>query len=95
MCCVRLQSSLAHAGAVREGAGWYAGMGQGVRTRAPAAVGRVHGPAEVGNLELAVDAQQQVLWLDVAVDHVLAVAVQQRARQRRYVPAGQQSAKLG
>ncbi len=46
---------------------------------APAAVGGVHRPAEVGDLELALGAQQQVLGFDVAVDDVLGVAVQQRA----------------
>ena len=49
------------------------------RAGAPAAVGSVHRPPEVSNLELALGAQQQVLWFDVAVDDVLGVAVQQRA----------------
>lgn len=41
----------------------------------PAAVRCVHRPAKVGDLELPLQAQQQVLWLDVAVDDVLGVAV--------------------
>lgn len=49
----------------------------------------MHGPAKVCNLELALHAQQQVLWLDVAVDDVLCMAVQQRSRQGCYVPADQ------
>lgn len=53
----------------------------------PAAVGGVHRPAKVGNLQLALHAQQQVLGLDIPVDDVLRVAVQQRARQRSNVPA--------
>ncbi len=60
---------------------------RGGRGRAPAAVGRVHGPAEVGDLQLALHAEQQVLGLDVPVDHVLGVAIHERARQGRDVPA--------
>ena len=43
---------------------------------------RVHRPTKVCNLELAPEVEQQVLWLDVAVDHVLGVAVVERAGQR-------------
>ena len=43
---------------------------------------RVHRPTKVCNLELAPEIEQQVLWLDVAVDHVLGVAVVERAGQR-------------
>jgi hypothetical protein len=37
--------------------------------------GSVHRPAKVGDLELAVQAEQQVFGLDVAVDDMLAVEV--------------------
>ena len=43
---------------------------------------RVHRPTKVCNLELAPEIEQQVLWLDIAVDHVLGVAVVERAGQR-------------
>lgn len=46
-------------------------VGQGWGGGVPAAIGGVHGPAKVGDLELPVDAQQQVLGFDVAVDDVL------------------------
>ena len=49
------------------------------------AVRRVHGPTEVRDLQLALDADEQVFGLDVAVDHVLLVAVQQSLGQRRNV----------
>ena len=41
----------------------------------------MHRPPEVGYLQFAVEAEQQVLRLDVAVDHLLAVAVEQRVCQ--------------
>lgn len=50
-----------------------------------AAVRGVDAPAEVGDLDLAVDADEDVLGLDVAVDDVLAVQVAQRARHLRHV----------
>lgn len=40
-------------------------------------------PAEVGDLEVVVEADEEVLRLDVPVDDVLAVAVEQRAGQLR------------
>lgn len=43
-------------------------------------------PAKVRNLQLPVQPQQQVLRLDVAVDHVLGVAVLERLGQRGNVP---------
>ena len=43
---------------------------------------RVHRPTKVCNLELSPEIEQQVLWLDIAVDHVLRVAVVERAGQR-------------
>ena len=43
---------------------------------APAA-GRVHGPPEVGDLEVALHVEEEVLGLDVAVDHLHRVAVGQ------------------
>ena len=48
--------------------------------------GRMHGPPKVADLEVPLQAQQQVLRLDVAVDDVLAVAVRQRPGQREDVP---------
>mmetsp|Transcript_9778 Transcript_9778/g.24422 ORF Transcript_9778/g.24422 Transcript_9778/m.24422 type:complete len:329 (+) Transcript_9778:81-1067(+) len=46
-----------------------------------ATTARVHRPAKVGQLELPVAVHQQVLGLDVAMDHVLAVAKVQRIGQ--------------
>ena len=43
---------------------------------APAA-GRVHGPPEVGDLEVALHVEEEVLGLDVAVDHLHRMAVRQ------------------
>ena len=43
---------------------------------------RVHRPTKVCNLELAPEVEQQVLGLNVAVDHVLGVAIVERAGQR-------------
>jgi hypothetical protein len=43
----------------------------------------VDGPAKVGELEFAVDAEQEVLGLDVAVDDVLAVQVRERVGHLR------------
>jgi hypothetical protein len=40
--------------------------------------GRVHGPAKVGDFDVALVAEEEVLGLDVAVDHVLPVAVVER-----------------
>ncbi|KAH9831296.1 cercosporin toxin biosynthesis protein, partial [Teratosphaeria destructans] len=51
-------------------------------------VGRVHRPAEIGDLDLAVQADEDVLGLDVAVHDVLAVQVAQRARHLRDVLRG-------
>ena len=41
----------------------------------------MHGPPEVGDLQLPLEAQQEVLGFDVAMDHLLGVAVEQRVRQ--------------
>jgi len=49
------------------------------------AVWRVHAPAKVGNLDLAVDPDQDVLGLDVPVDDVLPVQVLERRRHLRDV----------
>ena len=57
---------------------------------------RVHRPTKVCNLELAPEIEQQVLRLDVAVDHVLRVAVVERAGQRLNVlPQDGQGGVLG
>lgn len=40
--------------------------------------GRVHAPAEIANLELAVDTQEEILWLDVPMNDVLGVEVGER-----------------
>lgn len=50
------------------------GTAHGVAT----VVGGVDAPAEIGNLDLAVDAHEDVLGLDVTVNDVLAVQVAQR-----------------
>lgn len=39
--------------------------------------GRVHRPAKVGNLQLSLEPQEQILWLYVSVNHLLPVAVHQ------------------
>jgi hypothetical protein len=44
--------------------------------------GRVDGPAEVGDLDLALAVDEEVLRLDVPVDDALLVAVVQRRRER-------------
>lgn len=38
-------------------------------------------PAEVGNLQLALEAQQKVLWLNVAMNDMLAMTVLKRFRK--------------
>ena len=48
---------------------------------APAA-GRVHGPPEVGDLEVTLHVEEEVLGLDVAVDHLHRVAIGQRLDNR-------------
>ena len=50
---------------------------QGSAHGGPPAAGGVHRPAEVGDLEVALHVQQQVLWLDVSVDHLHGVTVTQ------------------
>ena len=47
---------------------------------------RVHAPAKVANLELAVDPEEEVLGLDVAVDDVLRVQVAERVGHLGDVP---------
>ena len=42
-----------------------------------AIAGRMDTPAEIADLEIALDAKQQILWLDVAMNDVLAVEVGQ------------------
>ena len=37
--------------------------------------GRMHAPAKIANLELAVDAQEKILGLDISMDDVLGVEV--------------------
>ena len=58
---------------------------QGPTQSLPATVGRVNGPAKVGNLQFAPHAKQKIFRLDVAMNHVLAVAVLQCTGQRRNV----------
>ena len=50
-----------------------------------AVVGRVHTPTEIGDLDLPVDADEDVLWLDVAVHDVLTVQVLERRGHLRDV----------
>ena len=56
--------------------------------RLPPRVGRVDAPAKVGDFQLTLDADEEVLGLDVAVNHVLLVAVRQRPGERRDVGGG-------
>ena len=54
--------------------------------------GRVHRPPEVGDLQLSLQSEQQVLGLDVSVDHLARVAVLERVSHLGDVlrrPAGQ------
>ena len=46
----------------------------------------MNGPAEIGDLQLSLQAEQQVFWLDVAVDHLLRVAVFERVSHLSNVP---------
>ncbi len=43
--------------------------------------GRMHRPAKVSDLKVTVDAEQQVLWLDVAVNDLFRVAIAQGVGQ--------------
>lgn len=45
----------------------------------------MHRPAEICNLELATHVKEQILGLDVAVNHVLRVAVVERGGERANV----------
>ncbi len=45
----------------------------------------VDGPTEIGDFDIVVVAEQQVLGLDVAVDDLVLVAVEQRVRQLSHV----------
>ena len=56
--------------------------------RLPPRVWRVDAPAKVGDFQLTLDADEEVLGLDVAVNHVLLVAVRQRPGERRDVGGG-------
>ena len=51
------------------------------------AVGRMHAPPKVSDLDGAVNADQEILWFDVTVNHMLGVAILQRLGQRSDVPA--------
>ena len=51
----------------------------------PTRRGGVHGPAKVCYLDVPLHADQQVLWLNVPVDHLLRVAVGQRVCQLSYI----------
>ena len=48
---------------------------QGEQDASPSGVGCVNRPAEICNLEIPIDSQQQILGLDVSVDDVFGVAV--------------------
>mmetsp|Transcript_20113 Transcript_20113/g.44712 ORF Transcript_20113/g.44712 Transcript_20113/m.44712 type:complete len:216 (-) Transcript_20113:413-1060(-) len=56
--------------------------------------GRMHGPAEVGDLYVPALADQQVLGLDIAMDHVLVVAVVQSDGEVVDVPRCERFAKV-
>lgn len=45
----------------------------------------MYAPAEIANLELAVNAEEQVLGLDISVDDMLAVEVGKSVRHLRDV----------
>lgn len=49
---------------------------------------RVHAPPEIGNLDLPVDAHEDILGLDIPMDNVLAVEVAQRRSHLRNVLRG-------
>ena len=51
---------------------------QGPAHGMPLRRGCMHRPAEVGDLDGARGREEEVLWLDVSVDHILLVAVEQR-----------------
>ena len=50
---------------------------QSATHRLPPQGGGVHRPAEVGNLRLSLEPQEQILWLYISVNHLLPVAVYQ------------------
>lgn len=50
---------------------------QGTAQSFAASGGRVYGPTKVGNLDFTLDGQEQVLGLNVTMDHVLFVEVLQ------------------
>ena len=56
--------------------------------RFAAQAGRVHAPAEIGDLQVASVVEKKVFWLDVAVDHVLTVAIHQSMRQLLNIKCG-------
>jgi hypothetical protein len=45
----------------------------------------MHAPAKVANLELAIYSQQEILGLDIAVDHVFAMQISKRVCHLRHV----------
>lgn len=61
---------------------------QGSAHGVAAIVGRVHAPAKIADFDLAVDADQNVLGLDVAVHDVLLMQVLERAGHLRDVLRG-------
>lgn len=48
---------------------------QGTAERRPAVSRGMHAPAEVTDLQLAVDTEQNVLWFDITVDDMLRVEI--------------------
>ena len=51
---------------------------EGAAEGGPPVTGGVYAPAEIANLELAVDAQEEILGLDISVDDVLGVEIGER-----------------
>ena len=51
--------------------------------------GGMHRPAEVSNLQLTPEPQEQILWLDVSVNHLLCMAVRQSICQLLHDLGGQ------
>jgi hypothetical protein len=50
------------------------GVVEGATEGGPPVTGCMY-PAEIANLELAVDTQEKILWLDISVDDVLGIEI--------------------
>lgn len=45
----------------------------------------MHRPAKVGNLQLPLQPHEQILWLDIPMDHLLTVTVEEGISQLFHV----------